>query len=1560
MVISNEGAARGPLKMIQVQEGTDREEVIRFLKNRPEVLYVEPNFTTHIAALPAARVPNDFDFEALYAMTNRIAGGAKGDIRATEAWAYTVGSSNVIVAVIDTGIDYFHPDLVENIWKNPGEFGGNGLDDDGNGFVDDLYGYDFIAADSDPLDDHLHGTHVAGTIGARGNNRLGVTGVCWEVRLMGLKAFDREGDGSVAEAIQAINYAVRNGALIINASWGLEQGSKALHEAIEDATRQGVVFVAAAGNDRKAAEFYPAAYPEVIAVAATDARDQRARFSNYGSWVDIAAPGEAILSTLPNNQYGYENGTSMASPHIAGVAALLLARQPGLGVEEVRRILINSVDPVQADQPIGAGRINAARAVVLEAPLPVIEFNPPGKIAGHYLFRGSIYGDNLAYYKLSCKRGETNVLITEANQQITNGILGEFNSSLFPDGVYEFQVTATNLSGGMATITRRISIQNSAIEFPQSADILRTGGTIEIRGTLFGTFTNVQLAYAEGLKRGAWKRQGITLLATNDVISGPIANWDTTSLAPNEFYSLKLTTISSEGKKQEFISQGIYLDSFLQPNWPQYFPSTAVFPIQDWRFITPGEFGAEKEWGLIILEPGIQDWPARLHRINPNGTIAWTATLTNTVNSGDVPTVGDITGDGHPEIVVDADGLIFAFNDKGDLLPGHWPIRPGGIGYGKAIADLDNDGTPEVVALSTDAVFLDKGEWRELLIINSAGKIQTRWRIPFCGIPETLVRQFPAVANLDTDAELEIVVPYRCDSIALFEWNLPRIPRWVLPTAGEIKCSPVIADLNGDKTNEIVMAIGSGGGIYVVTGNGKVWPNWPVLVGESFEVTPSIADVDGDGLLEIAIPAASYLHLIDSHGFEKSGWPVKIGSSLLFASSAMADLDGDGKSEVIQSTSGYLGLALSDGDKEQVAGVKIWRGTGERFLNQNRELLLPIESGGSLNHHKAATPIIGDFNRDGSLDILMTSILDRTFAAAGQTSEYKERNSIYFWSFPEFASSNRLAWPQFFGNAAHTGTALESEFPSGPPVIGSDDFLILKEDSPRSFDLLLNDQSGLGERPRIIAFTQPPHCAIVETDTNGIVLLKPETNYFGATEFFYTSKSGERTNTVKVRIMIKPVNDPPVAINKVVTMNQNTRIDLFYESFDVEGDEIRYVILDNPKNGDIFAYPNLADFHPQQGFHGTNYLIYKATDGKAESAPATITIHVIATNNPPKVSNTFVSTRPGKQVELRFNGTDRDNDPLSVELLSSVTNGVISTNDTLYFYFPFDGFVGEERVKFRMFDGIAHSSTGIVTIYVTEENSPPRAQDMFFITAPEVPVEIELGARDPEGDLVMYQVSNLPKFGTLSGEHPHIIYTPPLGFTGKDRFTFVASDHSLTGLPGTVTITVARSNSAPIALNQSFTGLTNQPLVFQLALSDQEMDPLTTAILKGPRHGSLMMTGSELTYFPDFGFGGRDEFSYKVWDGFTYSQDAFVEIQILPEIRQELPWIEIGTSVDSGIVLRVFGKTGEELKVEQSHDLYNWSTVTVEVLREGVLQLSLPATNRAPVFFRAVETDEER
>ncbi|MBI4056597.1 MAG: S8 family serine peptidase [Elusimicrobia bacterium] len=364
------------LYILEVTEGMNPQEILKEYKSLQEVEYIEPNYTYHIQTT----FPNDPRLGELWGLHNmgQSSGTVDADIDAPEAWDIVTGvASPVVVAVIDTGVDYTHPDLADHIWNNTGEIPGNGIDDDGNSYVDDVRGWDFVNSDNDPMDDHGHGTHVSGTIAAKGNNGLGVAGVTWGVTILPLKFISSGGSGTISAAVSAIYYAAQSGADIMSNSWGGTGYSQALQDAINYATDLGVLFVAAAGNSgMDASTFFPAAMDNVFTVAATDRNDVKAVFSNFGSVVEVSAPGVDILSTVPPGSCvlcdasGYKtlSGTSMAAPHVSGVAALLLSMAPGLSLADLGNFIKSSADDINPENPgyigqLGAGRLNAFLAV---------------------------------------------------------------------------------------------------------------------------------------------------------------------------------------------------------------------------------------------------------------------------------------------------------------------------------------------------------------------------------------------------------------------------------------------------------------------------------------------------------------------------------------------------------------------------------------------------------------------------------------------------------------------------------------------------------------------------------------------------------------------------------------------------------------------------------------------------------------------------------------------------------------------------------------------------------------------------------------------------------------------------------------------------------------------------------------------------------------------------------------------------------------------------------------------------------------------------------------------
>ena len=431
------------LQLVQLPPSMSVSSAMTWYAGQPGVRYAQPNWVSHIEATDPASVtdtPNDPRYGEQW-------GWAKVD--APTAWNTSTGSHKVVVMDVDTGLDYNHEDLAANAWQNTAECKGTkGKDDDGNGYVDDCHGIDTINGDSDPIDDNGHGTHTGGTIGAVGDNKVGVTGFNWSVQVMPCKSHDSGGSGSVASIIECFAYAKMEKTKFgydiaaTNNSYGscpeACDFNPATYDAIAAMVKPGVVMAFAAGNSARDNDLqgnYPSNYdlPNIIAVAATTSTDTLASFSQWGlRSVDVGAPGASVLSTLPNDSYGSLSGTSMATPHVAGLAALLHAADAKLAWWQIRNLIIAGGDRIDAlDGKTTSGRrINAAgsmkcsgqKVFALVSPMPVI---------------GSIR-QKVSALNIDCAKpaGAVTVKVTPGNTKLSlsdNGHGGDFVAG---DGIY--------------------------------------------------------------------------------------------------------------------------------------------------------------------------------------------------------------------------------------------------------------------------------------------------------------------------------------------------------------------------------------------------------------------------------------------------------------------------------------------------------------------------------------------------------------------------------------------------------------------------------------------------------------------------------------------------------------------------------------------------------------------------------------------------------------------------------------------------------------------------------------------------------------------------------------------------------------------------------------------------------------------------------------------------------------------------------------------------------------------------------------------------------------------
>jgi|GEM_PF-2328925 len=448
----------------------------------PAVVYAEPNYLFRVC-----RTPNDPYYKKQWGLAK---------IGASGGWDAIFGDPDRIIAVIDTGIDFSHYDLQSNIWNNIDEIPDNGLDDDGNGYVDDHRGWDFVSVHPDwvedgedpgpednfPSDFAGHGTHVSGIAAGRANNSLGTAGMTWDCKVMPLRAGYAASDGygylEYFDAGRAIIYAADNGADVVNMSWGGLENSSYIQDSIEYAYSKGCVLVASAGNvisEYATDPYYPAYYPEVLAVSATDEDDMLSIwnflvFSNFGSWVDVCAPGTYVLSTIPGGSWGYYSGTSMSAPFVAGLAVLIKSRYPHLDNDQVMRRIKETADPIDHLNPdflhgqLGSGRINAHRA--LGRVMTSISYPGNGAVVcSKMIIKGMASVEDFYSYRMDYGMGSSPhywyPIIGERFEPVEGGNLAVWDATGL-QGEYTIRLTVTDVSGESYVSSSRVVLSSSA------------------------------------------------------------------------------------------------------------------------------------------------------------------------------------------------------------------------------------------------------------------------------------------------------------------------------------------------------------------------------------------------------------------------------------------------------------------------------------------------------------------------------------------------------------------------------------------------------------------------------------------------------------------------------------------------------------------------------------------------------------------------------------------------------------------------------------------------------------------------------------------------------------------------------------------------------------------------------------------------------------------------------------------------------------------------------------------------------------------------------------------
>jgi hypothetical protein len=1508
------GSLAATLVLVELASGESMSAAMKRLGRHPDVAYVEPNYVLHLDQIgPPETFPNDFDFGRQWSLRNtgQNEGLPGADIHAAAAWSVVAGAPGFVVAVIDTGTDYFHPDLEANLWVNAGETAGNGLDDDQNGYRDDVHGYDFVSRDSDPMEDHYHGTHVAGIIGAVGNNNVGMTGVAWRVSLMALKAFDEDGDSQVWTVVEAIQYAVANGARLINASWSQTNRSQALADAVAEALEAGVLFVASAGNLRTDRLPYPAAEPGVINVAATNNRDERASFSNYGPGVTLAAPGDLVFSVFPNNRYEYLSGTSMAAPHVSGTAALVWSRHPEFTLPEIQNILRNATDPPATDYFVGSGRLNAARAVTVDIPLPVAAWDLPAVVCGQIDLRGTAAGPRFTSYLIEAGKGtypSNWVALGAGSQPVVQGVLlPAFSTVGLPDGEHVLRLTVQDQLGQLATALANVTVRNLNLASPAHNDIRRAGDLIPIQGTVFGPGRTYRVEYGVGWAPSSWSTNGVQLVndGQENVVNGTLAWWDTRAAATNEFYQIRLLGYAGEALVGRSYAQLVYLDGLLHAGWPQYLPTEGDYPSNDWRHVTVADLDGNGRQEIIRVDPGTQTGkPATLMVFAPEGVLRWSRVLAAGNPYSDVPVVGDVDGDGFPEIFVDVGdpGILFAFRHDGSPLPGNWPVKLEVPCLGKVLADLNGDGHSELIGYAQGPSGLDPTVARQLVVFDTAGNLLRKWSLEDIDTDFGLPRMFPAVCPFSDAPGLGIVAVAGEHSLALFDLNRPAGPVWKTRTKGSLLGSPVVGNVSGNSEPEIIIGAyeywyegrtATSAGIHAFDLNGVALPGWPVLVEHSFPLAPALADLDGDSQLEIVV--VSYyqptIHVLTGDGFELPGWPIGPLTGTAFKTSpVIGDVNGDGAPDVVAIAFGQVARRGASGDLAQFGGVRAWNSDGTPIpLNPRPDLAtMLLESSGG-NRLKAASPVLTDVDHDGKLDLVAASIDDYAFPTnyLQRFSKHRYTISVLTLNGAPYVSTN-LPWPTFQHDAQHRGYLERVPPTNQPPAL-----LPLPDQTIRTgttfFPLPLEQYvSDPDDAPGELSWTISGGGELrVGLSSNRVASVAPPTTSWAGrqTLTFEVRDPGGLSATATATYEARPDYEPPVAAPDLATMLADQTLDLDVVANDTHphGLPLRVLNFSRPAHGRVQQNADgTLRYTPHQYFFGADAFTYTVGDGAGGLAMAAVSVTVQRIEHPPvaELDQVITEEDTAREIDVLANDYDPDGDRLVLLDFTQPAHGSVSAlPQGRLWYVPAPGFNGSDGFTYRIADEYQQTSSTNVAIQVKPTYHPPVATPLSYVLNRNTKQNVTYAGTGGNGPLT-FSVVQAPAHGQLLTYPTVATYYPTNGFSGTDSFTYTASDGQGTSEPALVTLTVLAVNNPPVAANLALTNKVGRPLALQLQATDADLEEFTFRVLDAPQHGTLAGSESNWVYTPEPGFLGADQFHYLANDGQADGPPASVTITL--------------------------------------------------------------------------------
>lgn len=1383
---------------VKLPEGMGVEEAVAKLKDDPNVEFAQGN-----GKMIPYMTPND-----PYYSTSGAWGQSFDDLyglkklQCAQAWDLSQGEG-VVVAVIDTGIDYNHPDLSVNIWTNADEIPGNGIDDDGNGYIDDVRGYDMSDNDSDPSDYYGHGTHCAGTIAAVGNNNIGVIGVAPRAKVMPVKIFP---NATSDVCIQGIKYAADNGAKVLSNSWGpsgRQPSNPALEQAIDYAYSKGCIIVFAAGNAGDEVQYYsPANYSKVITVAATDNNDQQAPFSNYGANIDVAAPGADVLSLrasgtdmysdgnhfVPagntNAQYYRSDGTSMACPHAAGTSALIIKLHPDWTAEQIRNVLKSSSDPIITTTYVGQGRLNAFKAASISTIMPDAKLGELGT-ADIFDIIGTAGGANFSRYELYAGGGflpQSWTLLAMSSSPVINGVLcAAFDKRVYASDGFTIKLEVYDTAG--RKIEKRLisgRIDQSPITFPLHNDILKRGKVIEIRGSIWADATNIKLEQAKGLSgTPVWTNSGITLTGQRE---GIIARWDTSVLPHNDFYSLRITLDLPCGTRTDTVDW-VYLDDKMREGWPVHISNHGTNWADNEQQMVVADIDLDGCKEVITCEIDSSgeppdNWNYFLCVYGHDGTLRWKRALPSVgeypikIMSQKIPAVGNIDNDPQLEIVITGGtdyrnkSALYAFKSNGDLAAGNWPISAlsefdASNLSTNLIADINGDGKNEIVSMSTIGC-------NGVLITDGLGNKISSFALPNILHGNLLMPGKGVVGQFDSDGQLEIAVQYDASKLAIFKLDGTILPGWPVDTGGRSVQGALSAgniDGSGDGLDELMVSVRNTDGsssLFIYDRSGNLLPGWPVIF--SWSPPCSLADFDNDGDLEICLNIGEQLCVYHHTGIVAAGWPQFFTKyyTCSYESPVIADVNGDGAPDIIVSAGGRMMPEYPEALQRKLLGRIVAFGFDGTPIKLNGDPSMDDIYHEGTGFYNGPPPTICDMDNNGKLDIVVSSPYT---LGVGRNNRYeKKRCSITAWELEVPYNPLKSPWPMWQCDIGHTGRYVNAKANRSPALAAIGNKTI-KVGDLLTFIISATDPEN---NPLTYSASNLPAGASFNSGTLTFSWT-PASNQAGTYNVTFTVSDGSSTDSETITITVNNVNAPP-SVGEMTPSAGSSRAGqkwIFSTSF-----------IDNDGYSDIDSV-YLHMYLPSGGIAA--YFVYSQKVNKIYLGD--------------RYQNYVGGSGPGSADTIENSDIAIDCSQTTI----TVSGGTLTVNWAVIFKSPLAGNTYNFYLSAMDSNGASSAYLNKGSRTVTSSNNPPVFNLIGSKSVNEgQPLQFTVSATDTDDDALTYSISGLPAGAAFDTATRTFSWTPAYIQAGPYNVTFIVSDGTVS-VSEAITITVNDAN-APLYL----------------------------------------------------------------------------------------------------------------------------------------------------------------